>query len=337
MRVGVSVSLVGHAAVVLLSLLGVATTRKLQAGSAESIPVEIVTVGGDTQTKLGSRKGEAKTEAVLDKRPVREAETPREGPEKAKPSKSEAAAPPPPPPAEKPKPVAEAAPEPPPKAKPQPKPEPEPKKAEAPSKPAKPDAAEALPAQKPPPPKPVEKPETKMAEAKPAEPAPQPRPKPQAAKPAETRPPAPQPERSFDANSIAALLNKTDPAPAARPRANAENTASLGTAAGRNAMLTASEIDALKAKLAQCWNIPAGARDAESLVVRVRFSLSVNGSLNGAPELVDATPGPYTQVAAEAAMRAVRQCQPYSMLPAEKFDTWRDITVRFSPREMFGG
>jgi hypothetical protein len=35
-------------------------------------------------------------------------------------------------------------------------------------------------------------------------------------------------------------------------------------------------------------------------------------------------------------VRAVRRCAPYN-LPAEKYDSWREINVTFDPREMFGG
>ena len=331
MRIGLTVSVVGHTALLLASLLGFASTRKLQAGPTSSVPVEIVTVGGATESKLGLRKGEDRKDPVLD-RHARQADAPREGPEKAKPSKTEAqlapAAPKPPEPRPveprhvEPKHVAEAPPEP-----PRPKP--------APAKPEKTENAE-----------PVKKAENaeplppKRPEPKPAEQISPPKPKPPVAKapekPAPTRPVAQQ-EQKFDSEKIAALLNKAEPAPAARPQAPANSTASLGTTTGRGAKLTASEIDALRSRLAECWNIPAGARDADKLVVRVRFNLNPDGSLNGAPALVEATPGPYSQVAVEAAMRAIRQCQPYAMLPAEKFETWRDITINFDPREMFGG
>jgi outer membrane biosynthesis protein TonB len=327
MRIGLTASVIGHTALILASVLGFASARKLQAVPSTSVPVEVVSVGEAAESKLGLRKGERDKAPALD-RQARQADAPREGPDKAKPSKTEAQAAPQPPapkPAEprhvEPKP-AEAPPEP-----PRPKP--------APAKPEKTENAE-----------PVKKAENaeplppKRPEPKPAEQISPPKPKPPVAKapekPAPTRPVAQQ-EQKFDSEKIAALLNKAEPAPAARPQAPAAPAASLGTATGRSARLTASEIDALRSRLAECWNIPAGARDADKLVVRVRFNLNPDGSLNGAPALVEATPGPYSQVAVEAAMRAIRQCQPYAMLPAEKFETWRDITINFDPREMFGG
>ena len=42
------------------------------------------------------------------------------------------------------------------------------------------------------------------------------------------------------------------------------------------------------------------------------------------------------RAAAEAAMRAIYQCQPYR-LPASRYGQWRDIDpLRFDPRDMMG-
>ena len=39
--------------------------------------------------------------------------------------------------------------------------------------------------------------------------------------------------------------------------------------------------------------------------------------------------------AADSAVRAVYQCQPYE-LPAEKYAVWRDMILNFDPRQMYG-
>jgi hypothetical protein len=42
----------------------------------------------------------------------------------------------------------------------------------------------------------------------------------------------------------------------------------------------------------------------------------------------------YTRAAAEAASRAIYQCQPYR-LPADRYSVWREISpLRFDPRQM---
>ncbi|RAI25621.1 TonB C-terminal domain-containing protein, partial [Rhodoplanes serenus] len=85
-------------------------------------------------------------------------------------------------------------------------------------------------------------------------------------------------------------------------------TASLGLASGRSATLTQSEIDALRAQIQACWNPPAGAVDGRELIVRVRLQLRQDGSLSVDPAVMNRGGHPQFQIAAEAALRAVRRC-----------------------------
>ena len=38
---------------------------------------------------------------------------------------------------------------------------------------------------------------------------------------------------------------------------------------------------------------------------------------------------------AESAKRAILQCQPYTMLRQENYDTWKDMELTFNPSDMF--
>jgi hypothetical protein len=106
--------------------------------------------------------------------------------------------------------------------------------------------------------------------------------------------------------------------------------------------MTMSEIDAIRYQIQQCWSIPAGARDAENLVVRIKVYLNTDGSLSKAPEIVGSSGGggtsdPFYRTAAESARRAVLKCAPLKNLPVDKYARWREITLTFNPREMLGG
>jgi hypothetical protein len=106
--------------------------------------------------------------------------------------------------------------------------------------------------------------------------------------------------------------------------------------------MTISELDAFSAAVERCWTIPAGARNAQNLRVTIRLFLTQDGNLLRAPEVVDAArmnrAGEETfRAAAESAMRAVQRCAPYRMLPAQKYDTWREIEMNFDPRTVLGG
>ena len=146
-----------------------------------------------------------------------------------------------------------------------------------------------------------------------------------------------KPQPKFDASRIAALLDKRDPQRHSATGATLSQTPSLGTATGRSASLTQSEIDALRARIQQCWNPPAGLADARDLIVVVRIRFNTDGSLSADPTLSNSGSHPTFQVAAESALRAVRRCAPYSFMPVAKYDVWKDVEVTFDPRDMFRG
>lgn len=148
--------------------------------------------------------------------------------------------------------------------------------------------------------------------------------------------PPPKPQPKFDADKIAALLDKRDPqrVAAAGPELN---EASLGSASGTAAQLSQSEIDALRARLRQCWNPPVGAADVQKHYVVFRVLFRRDGTLQTNPVLVEAPPSQIGPVLAESAKRALLQCQPFTMLKAEHYDQWKDMQITFDPREMFGG
>jgi len=74
------------------------------------------------------------------------------------------------------------------------------------------------------------------------------------------------------------------------------------------------------------------------LVVKIRVALNPDGSVRRA-EIVDAQrmmADAFYRSAAENARRAILRCSPFN-LPTAQFEIWRDMTLNFDPRAMFGG
>jgi hypothetical protein len=188
-----------------------------------------------------------------------------------------------------------------------------------------------MPEPTPPAPIPKEQPKPTPATPRFANLQPQHKPKPDKAKP------------EFDINKIAGLVDKIqkDPKSEIPPAPTRPSQATRSTTGvGAQTSLTMSEIDALKAKLATCWNVPVGAPDPAALIFRVKIFLNQDGTVAGAPQLLDqgGLGDPYFRAAADSAMRAVRMCAPYQ-LPPEKYDGptgWNEITVQFDPTKMAG-
>jgi outer membrane biosynthesis protein TonB len=103
--------------------------------------------------------------------------------------------------------------------------------------------------------------------------------------------------------------------------------------------LALSEKDAIRSQFVRCWRMPAGARNAHELAVRVLVEVNPDGSVKMA-ELADGQSrrygaDPFFRAAADAAIRAVRRCSPLENLPADKYGSWRKMELNFDPKELF--
>jgi colicin import membrane protein len=227
--------------------------------------------------------------------------------------------------------------------------------------------AEATPPAENPADKVVDKPEIITASAKPTEPTPEakpPEPKPpaqakpepktdpiaealkkeEAKKKAEQKdakvptPPKRPPQPKFNPKDIEqklALLDKREGQRRAYTGETLSATPTLGTATGSAPRLSQNELDALRARLRDCWNLPAGAADARDLNIEVHILLKPDGSLQAEPRVLNRSANPFFQVAAESALRAVRTCAPFNFLPVAKYEAWKDIEINFDPQYMF--
>ena len=179
----------------------------------------------------------------------------------------------------------------------------------------------------------AKKPEEKKAEEKPAKPK-----EAAAAPPKKPKPPATAKKRDFNTDRIAALLNKIpDAANEPNPVLPSDETPSKkvrGQSNGTQMTMSVNEIDALRSRIAQCWSPPPGGLGAGQIVVKLRLKLNEDGTLVGYPTVANSGSSPFFQAAADSAVRAVYQCQPYS-LPSDKYALWRDMILNFDPSDMY--
>jgi hypothetical protein len=226
----------------------------------------------------------------------------------------------------------EPAPEKPKEAEEPPPPEPEPKPAPPPPPPPPAEEAEAVP--------PLEeiKPEPKpRLEEKPV---PKPEPRPTASISPRTKPKAP---KRFDTSQIAALLDKKEE-PKPQPKAEDKKldldklAKELNTSTPASKQQLATLQAMIQSQIFNCWNIPAGVKNAQNQLVRVRILLRPDGSLIGAPEVLNKEryndpDGAQFDVAARAAVNAIYRCTPLK-LPRERYDDWREVIQNFDPSQM---
>lgn len=340
MKGSLATSTVLHALVLGVALSSFTAPRTLEVADVESFPVSIVPIEEITQIQQG-----VKTAPVAEKAaptptsrpdPVPDAQNAGDNAvdlkssEAATPSPKEVVSEAPPKPAEKPAPKPESVKT----AEPTP----------APEKPAEPAPAPvdvaALPAQTTP--DPVAEAITEAAPAEPqfaalpsAGPVPQTRPEPvkAAAKP-EAQEKTSSKESDFNADEVAALLNKQDATGGGAKRST--ETASLGgQRTTRGNTLSQSEMDALRGQIQKYWNIIPGMADGGDVRVTVKMRLDQAGNIIGEPDVAASGGSAGTRgTLSGSARRAVLRAQPYQ-LPKEKYDSWAEVIVNFDPSQMF--
>jgi hypothetical protein len=296
MQAGLPVSVIAHVALIAWGVLSLPVPSPVDAGNIEMIPVDFIEIDDVTQLTKGLQ-----TAALVEE------------------------VPPPPPPVKEPPPLPKPPPPPEPAPPPPPPPEPEPPPVPTPSPPPEPPPPAPSPEAVAPP-----EPEPRVAEPLTNVPMPRIRPNKPPPQPAQATPP-PEPAAEFDVDRLTAMLDQPADEPA-EPAPEQEPTLGSPTAP-TGVKMTANELDALRARLAQCWSPPIGWIDPSEVRVVLLLALNADGSVNGEPRVVEAPQGQFARQAPESALRAVRRCAPY-ILPPEKYDAWREVKVTFDPQDM---
>lgn len=354
MKAGLTTSVIMHAAVLGFGLVSLSAPRAFEVTNVELFPVDIVPIEDVPQSLQGDKKSPMnekpaplptqRPDIVADAQKVGEnsVDTEKTPTPEPKPVPVETAAVPPPAPKPEPKPVKEPEPEPVKQAEPTPPvvpatevtPKPQPKEE------VKPDPVkEAIAAE----PQPVA--EAEAVKLPDQAPAPQAKPQPPQAQTAkapdrkdtekptkETTASTKSDEKQFNADEVAALLNKQKPSGGGAKRSTEQ--ASLGGKTKTGVKLSQSETAALSGQLANCWSIPAGLADGGGLRVSIRFSLDGAGKLDGRPSVATSSGD---RTFDESAVRAVQKCDRDGLqVPRDKAEVWAEgVIVNFDPSEMF--
>ena len=147
-------------------------------------------------------------------------------------------------------------------------------------------------------------------------------------------------KRDFNADRIAALLNKIPDAaeeaqPVDRPTTASRRKRVKGQSNGTEMTMSVNEIDALRATHRAMLE-PAARRsrrrpDRDQAQAEAERGRQLWSAIRPSPI---AAASPFFQAAADSAVRAVFQCQPYE-LPSEKYALWRDMILNFDPSDMY--
>ena len=153
----------------------------------------------------------------------------------------------------------------------------------------------------------------------------------QQAEPQKQAQPQPQPLPVSPAAPAAPVFASLYPWPVARPASDVQ--AGDYRSFESTGKLEHDDLAQFKARLKECWRPPV-AGGGRKLTAALRVALRRDGSLAGPPELVEVSASPDAVALVTTAKHALADCGPYGFLPAESYDTWKALSLTFSPEDI---
>jgi hypothetical protein len=108
-------------------------------------------------------------------------------------------------------------------------------------------------------------------------------------------------------------------------------------AAMSTAKVERSDIAKFRDHLKTCSILPAGVTPRDNVKIVIRAAFIPNGQLRTTPILIEASASAKGPLLMQAAIKALQECQPYAVLPADKYDEWKVLDLSFTPQDFKGG
>jgi outer membrane biosynthesis protein TonB len=85
--------------------------------------------------------------------------------------------------------------------------------------------------------------------------------------------------------------------------------------------------------LKTCSKLPASLSGADDVKVKLRVLMTPDGRLAAEPILIEASASMKGPLLMQGAIRALEACQPYAMLPADRYGEWKVLDLSFTPQD----
>lgn len=168
-----------------------------------------------------------------------------------------------------------------------------------------------------------------------------PAPQPAAPAPQADAPQAPQPQQQQPPSQLAPTApDFTPPEPDLTVKygvtlglPDATGKADFDAIAADSAKLASTDIAAFRHHLKNCSPLPDNVTASDDVWIKLRTVFTPDGRLAGQPVLIEGKASPKAIALAHGAIAALQTCQPYAMLPADKYTEWKVLDLEFTPKD----
>jgi len=89
--------------------------------------------------------------------------------------------------------------------------------------------------------------------------------------------------------------------------------------------------------LKTCSKLPGSIAPTDKIRITLRAVMTPAGKLAAEPILIEASASEKGPALMQSAISALEACQPYAMLPADRYNEWKVLDLSFTPQDFAGG
>jgi hypothetical protein len=97
--------------------------------------------------------------------------------------------------------------------------------------------------------------------------------------------------------------------------------------------IDSSLIAEFRRHLRTCSKLPAEIAPSDKVMIKLRSLMAPDGTLAAEPILIEASASAKGPLLMQGAISAIQACQPYTMLPKDRYGEWKVIDLSFTPRD----
>jgi hypothetical protein len=120
------------------------------------------------------------------------------------------------------------------------------------------------------------------------------------------------------------------PAPA---RAGEKGGDNFDAPANKAADVASTVVAEFRRHLRSCSKLPASLTSSDDVKVTLRVLMKQDGRLAAEPILIEASASMKGPLLMQSAISALQACQPYAMLPLDRYGEWKVLDLSFTPQD----
>jgi hypothetical protein len=106
--------------------------------------------------------------------------------------------------------------------------------------------------------------------------------------------------------------------------------------ASKAADVASSLVTEFRRHLKTCAKLPASVAPSDKISIKLRVFMTLEGKLAAEPILIEASASAKGPALMQSAIGALQACQPYAMLPADRYGEWKVLDLSFTPQDFSG-